>query len=96
MNFIALSQAIGLDQGTDGILGLSPDHFKDNEKYHLLGQLKQAGAIDQAMVSFSINESGGSYAVFGGIDASQVVGGQSGMHFAKNVASKTDTWALEG
>lgn len=48
------------------------------------------------MVSFSINEQGGSFAVFGGVDSSQVVGGQAGMQFAQNIASKSDTWALEG
>ena len=60
----------------NGILGISPTNFT-GEGPSYLQALKQAGKIDQAIVSFSLghnstydNEVVPSYVIFGGIDKS--------------------------
>jgi len=76
--FLALYKADGLEENTDGILGLSPHKDQEKRKLHYLWALKDSGIIDKAVVSFNIasqDMSDQSYALFGGIDASQVVGG---------------------
>lgn len=70
-SFLALYQAKGLDD-TDGVLGLAvhPDLKKRNLSY--VWMLKNAGIIDNALVSFSIsgpNMDDPSYAIFGGLNA---------------------------
>lgn len=51
------------------------------------------------MISFSItslDQNIEPYAVFGGINEAQVVGGSSGIHFEKVKPNHLNTWALEG
>jgi hypothetical protein len=76
--FLGLYKAEGLEDNTDGILGLSPHKNAEKRKLHYLWALKDSGIIDKAVVSFniaSLDMSDESYALFGGIDASQVVNG---------------------
>jgi len=80
-DFLALYQATGLDD-TDGVLGLAvhPDKTKRNLSY--VWQLKNKGIIDKAMVSFSVagpNMDDQSYAIFGGLNENQIVGGANGL-----------------
>jgi len=80
-DFLALYQAVGLDD-TDGVLGLAvhPDKTKKNLSY--VHMLKERGMIDKAIVSFSVagpNMNDKSFAIFGGIDESQIVGGVAGL-----------------
>ena len=75
--FLALYQAKGLDD-TDGVLGLAvhPDKTKRNLSY--VWNLKDQGIIDRALISFSVsgpNKEDRSYAIFGGINENQIVGG---------------------
>ena len=70
-NFLALRSASGLPANTDGILGLSPNKHNDLEEEHILPQMRAAGMIDEASVSFSIANKqmdDESYAVFGGVN----------------------------
>jgi len=102
--FLALYQAQGLDD-TDGVLGLAvhPDAKRRNLNY--VWQLKNSGMIDNALVSFSIsgpNMDDQSYALFGGINPDQIVGGTSGLVKMQTMAYRPDwtqsvkQWALEG
>ena len=77
-NFLALRSASGLPSNADGILGLSPNKNNDLEDEHILPQMRAAGMIDEASVSFSIANKqmeDESYAVFGGVNPDQIVGG---------------------
>lgn len=55
---------------------------KENRDLNYVMQLKANGLIDNAMVSFSTAGPGnpGSFAVFGGFDPNQIVGGTNGLH----------------
>jgi hypothetical protein len=101
---VALYQAKGLDD-TDGILGLAvhPDIKRRNLNY--VWQLKNKGLIDRAIVSFSVagpNMADNSFAIFGGIDEGQIVGGIGGLKKMQTMAYRPDwtesvkQWALEG
>ena len=54
VNFLALYQAKGLDD-IDGVLGLAVHPEKEKRNLNYVWQLKNAGFIDKAMVSFSIS-----------------------------------------
>ena len=54
LNFLALRYAIGLPPWIDGILGLSPNFEPEFDDGHILAKLRDQGAIDEAIVSFSI------------------------------------------
>ena len=71
----------------DGILGLSPKNYG---RHSLLPELKINGLIDKTIVSFSnafYNSSTNlqsygdqaSYVIFGGLNSSQIVGGEKGL-----------------
>lgn len=80
--FLALYKADGLEENTDGILGLSPHKSEEKRKLHYLWALKDAGVIDKAIVSFSIasmDMNDAPYALFGGVNETQVVGGKEGL-----------------
>ena len=69
------------------------------KKLHYLWSLKDNGIIDNAMVSFSVTskEMGETpYALFGGYNSSQIVGGAAGLKSFKNFPNWLETWALEG
>lgn len=70
--FLAAYKAEGLEDNTDGILGLSPHKSESKRKMHYLWALKDNGIIDRAVVSFSIASSDmaeAPYALFGGVNA---------------------------
>lgn len=58
--------------------------------------MKSKGLIDRAAISFSLSLEGGSYALFGGIDPKQIVGGSRSLVYLKNFSNSLGTWALEG
>ena len=85
--FLALYKSQGLGEKSDGILGLSPHKDMGKKKLHYLWSLKDNGIIDRAMVSFSITskEMGETpYALFGGYNSTQIVGGAEGLKTFKN------------
>jgi hypothetical protein len=97
--FLALYKSQGLGKKSDGILGLSPHKDPSKQKLHYLWSLKDNGIIDHAMVSFSVTsqEMGETpYALFGGYNSSQIVGGANGLKTFKNYENWLGTWALEG
>lgn len=65
--FLSLSKGDGLDQGSDGILGLSPEMSTDRSDQHLVWSLMKQGLISRASFSLSLADTS-SFAVFGGID----------------------------
>lgn len=96
---MALYKAEGLEENTDGILGLSPHKTDDKRKLHYLWALKDQGIIERAMVSFSISGSDqddSPYALFGGVNSTQIVGGEAGLTAFKSFPNFLGTWALEG
>jgi saccharopepsin len=97
--FLSLYKSQGLGHDSDGILGLSPHKDMKKKKLHYLWSLKDNGIIDRAVVSFSITskEMGEvPYALFGGYNSSQIVGGAEGLKTFKNFENWLGTWALEG
>jgi hypothetical protein len=52
--FVALYLADGLEENTDGILGLSPHKDDEKRKLHYLWALKDSGMISKAVVAFSL------------------------------------------
>jgi len=68
-------------------LGLSPHKNEAQRQEHILWSLKKHGLIDRAMVSFSITQNDMKdkpYALFGGFNSSQIVGGNKGLKTFKN------------
>ena len=89
----------GLDKKTDGILGLSPHKDMNKKRLHFLWSLKHNKIIDHAMVSFSVTSKPmheTPYALFGGYNSSQIIGGANGLKTFKNYKNFLGTWALEG
>ena len=77
----------------------------EKEKSHLnyIMQLKNSGIIDRALMSFSFAGPGGdeqSYAIFGGLNEDQIVGGKSGIKKMATMdyknGSENNNWALKG
>jgi len=96
---LALYKSQGLGKKSDGILGLSPHKDMNKKKFHYLYSLKENGIIDHAMVSFSITSKDMNevpYALFGGYNSTQIVGGGNGLKTFKNFPNWLGTWALEG
>lgn len=97
--FLALYKAQGLGKKSDGILGLSPHKDTKKKKLHYLWSLKNSGIVDNAMVSFSVTSkdmADAPYALFGGYNSTQIVGGAAGLKTFKNFQNWLGTWALEG
>ena len=96
---MALYKAIGVRHKNDGIFGLSPHKDVKKKSLHYLWALKDQNVIDRAMVSFSITSlkmEDKPYALFGGYNSSQIVGGAKGLKTFKNFDNWLGTWALEG
>jgi len=97
--FLALYKAEGCEEGTDGILGLSPRKNDDNRHMHYLWALKDSGIIDRSMVSFNLatrDIDDQSYALFGGVNSTQIVDGVKGLRTFQNFPNWLGTWTLEG
>ena len=95
---------MGLDD-TDGVLGLAVHPDKERRNLNYVWQLKNSGIIDRALVSFSVsgpNMDDPSYAIFGGLNPEQIVGGTDGLKKMQTMAYRPDwtqsvkQWALEG
>jgi len=104
IDFLGLYQAKGLDD-IDGILGLAVHPEKDRRNLNYVWAMKNSKVIDQAIVSFSIagpESSDTSYAIFGGLNEAQIVGGVGGLQKIQTMAYRPDwmhsvkQWALEG
>mmetsp|Transcript_41860 Transcript_41860/g.64047 ORF Transcript_41860/g.64047 Transcript_41860/m.64047 type:complete len:211 (-) Transcript_41860:412-1044(-) len=96
--FLSLEKGEGLDAESDGILGLSPEMSTDRNDQHLVWSLMQQGLISKASFSLSLADSN-SFAIFGGVDESQVVGGRHGLRPFRNnpdIFSHIKAWALSG
>ena len=50
--------------------------------------MKKKGLIDKAAISFSLSLNGESYALFGGVDPKQIVGGSRSLVYFKNHSNK--------
>jgi len=97
--FLSLYEAKGLHKEFSGILGLSPHKDNRNPKKHFLWSLKNHGLIENAVVSFSLNQQGmpdQPYALFGGYNSTQIVNGAKGLKTFKNYPNPMKTWALLG
>ena len=97
--FLALYKSEGLNSKTDGILGLSPHKSDKKQNFHYLYSMKHNNIIDHAMVSFSVTKSDTSaqpYALFGGYNSTQIVGGSQGLKTFMNYPNWLETWALKG
>ena len=107
IRFMTITESKGMET-CDGILGVAP---KSYAKHSFLQELKTAGAIDQALISFSNNfhkssflwnhtgHTEKSYAIFGGINASQVIGGEEGIvtiPMAKGKLNPRFFWGVHG
>jgi hypothetical protein len=74
---MAITRAVGLNAGIDGILGLGPNY--NNGPSYLMAMYEEE-VIDEAIVSFSLGYSNGgsiqqdSYMMFGGVNKTQFVG----------------------
>jgi hypothetical protein len=91
-DFLSLYQAKGLDD-IDGIMGLAVHPEKDRRNLNYVWSLKNQKLIDQAIVSFSISgpeSSDTSYAIFGGLNADQIVGGVGGLKKIQTMAYRPD------
>ena len=80
-DFLSLYQAKGLDD-IDGIMGLAVHPEKERRNLNYVWTLKNNKVIDQAIVSFSIagpESAENSYAIFGGLNSDQIVGGVGGL-----------------
>jgi hypothetical protein len=91
----------------DGILGLSPKNYG---RHSLLPELKISGLIDKTIVSFSnafyknsanynLTNDQASYVIFGGLNSSQIVGGEQGLHsmaLLKGKKNPTMYWGVSG
>ena len=84
-------------------MAVHPDKKKQNLNY--VWNLKNKGMIDKAIISFSTagpNKEEKSYAIFGGINEEQIVGGVRGLKKMQTFAYRpewtesTKQWALEG
>jgi hypothetical protein len=87
-----------LDADADGILGLSPEMSTDRSDQHLVWSLMKQKKISKASFSLSLSDQN-SFAVFGGSDFSQIVGGKGGLHPFRNnpdIFSHIKAWALSG
>lgn len=61
--------------------------------------MKANRIIDHAMVSFSVTKSDSGdqpYALFGGYNSTQIVGGHKGLKTFMNYPNWLETWALKG
>ena len=64
--FLSLSKGEGLDQGSDGILGLSPEMSTDRSDQHIVWSLMKSNIIDRASFSLSLSDTN-SFAIFGSV-----------------------------
>jgi hypothetical protein len=96
MQFLAIYLAKGIHKDTDGILGLSPMKDKSQNKASILLRMKQKGLIENAKISFSLSLKGDSFALFGGFDPKQIVGGSKNLIHFKNESNSLGTWSLKG
>jgi len=101
---MAITESKGMET-CDGILGISPKNYA---RHSYLQELRVAGLIDHGIISFSnafahkgfhrtvTEKDRRSYAIFGGINATQIVGGEEGLHSMALVRGKWNPTAFWG
>jgi len=99
---LTLYKGEGLGKEADGILGLAPQNSVVNKEKNYIWSLFNNGIISKPILSFSISSSDiddTSYALFGGYNSSQIVGGEGGLMTFKNnpsnYKSSIRSWALD-
>jgi hypothetical protein len=98
LKFLSLTKGEGLDAESDGILGLSPEISLDRNDQHFIWSLMNQGVISKASMSLSLADQS-SFAIFGGIEESQIVDGIKGLKPFRNnpdIFSHVKAWALTG
>ena len=106
IRFMTITESKGMET-CDGILGISPKNYA---RHSYLQELKIAGLIDHGIISFSnafdeesfqvkeFSKDTMSYATFGGINATQIVGGEQGlasMKLARGKINPTYFWGVK-
>jgi len=80
--FLSLYKGRGLGKESDGILGLAPQKSIVNREKNYIWSLFNNGIITKPVLSFSMASSeidDQPYALFGGYNSSQIVGGEKGL-----------------
>mmetsp|Transcript_1795 Transcript_1795/g.2348 ORF Transcript_1795/g.2348 Transcript_1795/m.2348 type:complete len:350 (+) Transcript_1795:1196-2245(+) len=105
IRFMSIMESKGMDT-CDGILGISPKNYN---RHAFLAELKIGGLIDRGIISFSNAyykasfqqkewaRDKHSYAIFGGINETQIVGGEEGlvsMPLVQGSKNPTDFWGV--
>lgn len=101
--FLTLYKGHGLGKEADGILGLAPQKSViNNRDKNYIWSLYHNGIITKPILSFSMASADipdTSYAMFGGYNSSQIVGGEAGLQTFKNnrgnYKSSIRSWALD-
>lgn len=100
--FLSLYKGRGLGKESDGILGLAPQKSVVNREKNYIWSLFNNGIITKPVLSFSMASSDiddKPYALFGGYNSSQIVGGEKGLQTFKNnqgsYKSNMRNWALD-
>ena len=91
---MALNEAKGLEASTDGILGLAVNRDDDMKDASFLRQMKTGRAISNEIISFSLSPDNGAYAILGGVNPQQIVGGDTSLVFFPRSRNE-QTWALD-
>lgn len=100
--FLTLYKGHGLGEESDGILGLAPQKSIVDREKNYVWSLYNNGIISKPILSFSMasnDQIEQPYALFGGYNSSQIVGGESGLQTFKNnpgnYKSSIRSWAMD-
>jgi len=99
---LTLYKGDGLGEEADGILGLAPQNSAVNKEKSYIWSLYNHNIIARPVMSFSLAQSDQNdqpYAMFGGYNSTQIVGGEAGLQTFKNnpgnYRSPIRSWALD-
>lgn len=99
--FLALYEGTGLGPEADGILGLAPQKSIVDREKNYIWSLTNNGIISRPILSMSLSNgeiADEPYALFGGYNSSQIVGGEAGLATFRNnrgdYKSAIKSWAL--
>mmetsp|Transcript_2621 Transcript_2621/g.4055 ORF Transcript_2621/g.4055 Transcript_2621/m.4055 type:complete len:200 (+) Transcript_2621:558-1157(+) len=100
--FMSLYKGHGLGKEADGILGLAPQKSIVDREKNYIWSLYKNGIISKPVLSFSMASSDMNdqpYALFGGYNSSQIIGGEAGLQTFKNnpgnYKSNIRSWAMD-
>lgn len=99
--FLALYSGEGLGSDVDGILGLAPQKSVTDRQDNFVWSLFNSGIISKPILSMSVSSGDiedDTYALFGGYNSTQIVGGEYGLATFRNnhydYKSAVKSWAL--